>query len=102
MKTTVLYLFAKSLLILGICSNALAHDDFAGREKEFYYGYRVGYITAVRDSNEGSLMCTKNVPLLEIIQTIGAYNKTKGIATEASLSVRNITGALSAKYKCSK
>jgi len=47
-------------------------------------------------------MCTKDVPLLEVIQTIGTYNKAKGIAPEAALSVKNITDALSAKYKCPK
>lgn len=47
-------------------------------------------------------MCTKNIPLIEIIQVIGAYNKTKGISSEAALSVKNITEALSAKYRCQK
>lgn len=88
------------LLLVG--ASSYAHDDSAGREKEYWYGYRVGFITAVRESAEGASMCTKNVPLLEVIQTIGTYNKTKGIAPEAALTVKNITDALSAKYVCPK
>ena len=82
------------------CTSVFSHDDLAAREKEFRHGYQVGYITAVRDFHEGSLMCTKDIPLLEVIQTIGAYNKAKGIPFDLALSTKNIAEALSAKYKC--
>jgi hypothetical protein len=48
--------------VLALCSaSALSHDDLAAREKEFRYGYQVGYITAIRDSYEGGLMCSGQV-----------------------------------------
>lgn len=90
-----------SLTLTLCCANALAHDDMVAREKEFRYGYQVGYITAIRDAHEGSLMCTKDVSLLEAIQTIGAYGKAKGVTSDKVFSAKNITEALSAKYKCS-
>lgn len=102
MKPFALRTAVQTLIPLAICTSVLAHDDLAGRQKEFRYGYQVGYITAVRESAEGTAMCTKNIPLIEIIQVIGAYNKTKGISSEAALSVKNITEALSAKYRCQK
>jgi len=46
-------------------------------------------------------MCTKDVSLLEVIQTISAYGKAKGVTSDKVFSTKNITGALSAKYKCS-
>lgn len=45
-------------------------------------------------------MCTKDIPLLEVIQTIGACNKARGIPYDLALSTKNVTEALSAKYKC--
>ena len=102
MKPLALSTAIQALMLAVACSNSFAHDDLVGREKEFRYGYQVGYITAVREDAEGATMCTKEVPLIEVIQTIGAYNKAKGIAPEAALSVKNITDALSAKYKCPK
>lgn len=102
MKPTVLSAAMQALMLSVASSSLFAHDDFAGREKEFGYGYQVGYITAVRDMAEGASMCKKDVPLLEIIQVIGAYNKAKGIAPETRLSVKNITEALSARYRCQK
>lgn len=92
----------QTLMPLIVCGSAFAHDDLAGREKEFRYGYRVGYITAVRESGEGTVMCTKDIPLLEIIQVLGAYNKVRGINPEAALSVKKVTEALAAKYRCPK
>ena len=47
-------------------------------------------------------MCTKDIPLLEIIQVLGAYNKVRGINPEAALSVKKVTEALAAKYRCPK
>jgi hypothetical protein len=91
-----------ALVLLVVCSTSFAHDDLTGREKEFRYGYQVGFITAVRESAEGVTMCTKDVPLLEVIQVIGAFNKARGIAPEATLSVKNITEALFARYGCQK
>lgn len=102
MKTITISNALHALILLAACSNSFAHDDLTGREKEFRYGYQVGFITAVRESAEGKSMCTKDVPLLEIIQAIGAFNKERGIAPEAALSVKNITEALSAKYSCKK
>jgi len=102
MKPVALSTAIQALMLSVACSNSFAHDDSAGREKEFRYGYQVGYITAVREGAEGATMCTKDVPLLEIIQTLGAYNKAKGIAPEAALSVKSITDALSTKYRCPK
>ena len=81
---------------------ATAHDDVVGREKEFWYGYRVGYITAIRDAYEGTLMCTKDVPLLEVIQVIGAHNKANNISADTAISVKSVTEALSAKYACKR
>ena len=92
----------RALILLATCSSSFAHDDLTGRENEFRYGYQVGYITAVRESAEGVSMCTKDVPLLEVIQVVGAFNKARGIAPEAALSVKNITEALSARYRCQK
>lgn len=95
------YVFLVQITVLVLYStNALSHDDLAAREKEFRYGYQVGYITAIRESLEGALMCTKDIPLLEVIQILGAYNKIKGIPLDQTLSVKNITEALSNKYKC--
>lgn len=91
-----------SLMFSVASARSFAHDDLAGREKEFYNGYRVGYITAVREAAEGQSMCTKEVPLLEVIHVIGAYIKTKGITPNAAFSVKNITDALAAKYRCPK
>jgi hypothetical protein len=96
----MLRLTTQSLIAFAISTSALAHDDLRAREKEFRYGYQVGYITAVRESNEGSVMCTKDVALLEVIQTLGAYNKSKGLTGEAALTATNVTEALSVKYKC--
>ena len=47
-------------------------------------------------------MCTKSVPLLEIVQTISAYTQAKSVTSEEAFSAKNITAALSAKYKCKK
>ncbi len=102
MKPLALPTAMQALMLLVVCTSSFAHDDLAGREKEFRYGYQVGYITAVRESTEGTAMCTKDVPLLEVIQAIGAYNKARGTAPEAALSVKNVTEALSAKYRCQK
>lgn len=102
MKPPALSTAIQTLMFLAACSSSFAHDDLADREKEFRYGYQVGYISAIREASEGSVMCTKDVPLLEVIQVIGAYNKANGIAPEAALSGKNITGALSAKYKCQR
>lgn len=95
------YVFLVQITVLLLYStNAFSHDDLAAREKEFRYGYQVGYIAAIRESLEGTLMCTKDIPLLEVIQTLGAYNKIKGISLDQTLSAKNITEALSNKYKC--
>ena len=102
MKSAPLILMTHVLILWPICASSYAHDDLAGREKEFGYGYRVGFISAVRESSEGISMCTKDVPLLEVIQTLGNHNKVKGIAPEAALTVKNITDALSTQYKCAK
>lgn len=102
MKLLTLSTTVQALIYLFACSSSFAHDDLTGREKEFRYGYQVGYLTAVREAAEGTTMCTKDVPQLEVIQTLGAHNKANGIAPEASLSVKHITEALSAKYKCHK
>ena len=102
MKFTASLTVMQALMLLLASTRSYAHDDSAGREKEFWYGYRVGFITAVREAAEGASMCTKNVPLLEVIQTLGTYNKAKGIAPETALTVKNVTDALSAKYVCPK
>ena len=82
------------------CTNALSHDDLPAREEEFRHGYQVGFITAIRDAYEGTSMCTKDIPLLEVIQTVGAHSKAKGIPSDQALSAKHITEALSTKYKC--
>ena len=102
MKPFTLPTTIHALTLLVACTSSFAHDDIEGREKEFRYGYQVGYITAIRESAEGKLMCTKDTPLLEIIQVIGAFNAAKGLSPETALSVKNITEALSAKYRCQK
>lgn len=101
-KLTALPTTVLALILSFACTSSFAHDDLAGREKEFWYGYRAGFITAVRESGEGKSMCTKDVPLLEVVQALGAYNKAKGIRPELALTVKNVTDALSARYKCPK
>ena len=83
-------------------AGALSHDDIAAREKEFHYGYQVGYITAIRDAHEGLLMCTKDIPLLELIQSIRAYKVANTIPTDQPPSAKVIIDALSTKYKCKR
>jgi hypothetical protein len=100
MRLTIFGASAMSLLWLCLAGTALAHDDIAGRESEFRHGYQIGYITAIRDANEGIAMCTKDVPLLEIIKAISTYNKALGTAPELALSAKNISSALTAQYKC--
>ncbi|GAB2901752.1 hypothetical protein GCM10027046_33450 [Uliginosibacterium flavum] len=91
-----------SLMLFGSASSSFAHDDAGGREKEFSYGYRAGYIAAVREVGEGTAMCTRSVSLLEVIQVIGAHSKSKGITPESALTAKHITEALAAKYPCPK
>jgi hypothetical protein len=44
-------------------------------------------------------MCTKDVPLAEVIQAIDDYNKAKGLPP-GSLSAKDMIEVLSEKYPC--
>jgi hypothetical protein len=64
-------------------------------------GYPLGYIQAVRDLYEGSAFCTKSVPDIELVQSIGQYNQKNNIPKGMSaLTIANIKAALRENYPC--
>jgi hypothetical protein len=82
-------------------ADALSGEKQAARSAGYRHGYHMGYIAAVRDSFEGASMCTKDVPLAEVIQAIDDYNKTKGLPP-GSLSAKDAIEVLSEKYPCAE
>jgi hypothetical protein len=98
---------ASIVLLLAFASPALAGEGPKSNAAQQYIddcksiGYPLVYIQAVRDLYEGSAFCTKSVPDIEIVQSIGQYNQKNDIPKGMSaLTIANIKAALRENYPC--
>lgn len=100
--------FLFPLVLFGISTYFISKPSFPAQEsgssgsnqnRDFFDGYRIGFISAVREEHEGTAMCTKNASMLQVLEALRDFKQQHPNSGEA-LTSKLVKSALSSRFPC--